>query len=125
MKSPTSELPQCATVSSCPLPTPTLFHGPLNIGIMDFKCDGLDGQNRSCNDALGKGYDRQSEDNQNCIYETITDCQVVLARGMGRGVYIGLNQMDIQPILTDIRDIDLAVQAVIDGSIKDRPERLH
>jgi predicted Fe-Mo cluster-binding NifX family protein len=91
----------------------------------DFKHDGLDGQNRSCDDARGKGYDRQSDDNHNRIYETITDCQVVLARSMGRGVYIGLHQMDIQPILTDIRDIDIAVQAVIDGSIKDHPERLH
>ena len=64
-------------------------------------------------------------DNHKRIDETINDCQVVLARGMGRGVYIGLRQMDIQPILTDIRDIEIAVQAVVDGSIKDHPERMH
>jgi predicted Fe-Mo cluster-binding NifX family protein len=59
------------------------------------------------------------------MFETIKDCDYVLARGMGRGAYQGLEQWKIQPIITDIPDIDAALEAVIDGSIKDHVERLH
>ena len=44
---------------------------------------------------------------------------------MGQGAYNGLQQMGIQPIITDIPEIEKAVQAVIDESIEDHPERLH
>jgi predicted Fe-Mo cluster-binding NifX family protein len=59
------------------------------------------------------------------MFEAIPDCQVLLARGMGQGAYQGLQQIGIRPILTDIANIDTAVEAVIDGNIEDRPERLH
>jgi predicted Fe-Mo cluster-binding NifX family protein len=59
------------------------------------------------------------------MFDTITDCQIVLARGMGQGAYMGLEQMGVRPILTEIKMIDEAVQAVVDGSIEDHPERLH
>jgi hypothetical protein len=36
-----------------------------------------------------------------------------------------LQQNGIRPILTDIADIDTAMEAVIEGSIEDHPERLH
>jgi predicted Fe-Mo cluster-binding NifX family protein len=44
---------------------------------------------------------------------------------MGQGAYQGLQQIGIRPVLTDIANIDTAVEAVIYGSIEDRPERLH
>jgi predicted Fe-Mo cluster-binding NifX family protein len=59
------------------------------------------------------------------MFETITDCQIVLARGMGQGAYAGLEQMNVRPILTEIKEIETAVQAVIDGTIENHPERLH
>ena len=59
------------------------------------------------------------------MFETISDCQVLLARGMGRGAYIGLEQTGIKPVLTDIAEIDAAVTAVVNGSIQDHTERLH
>ena len=90
-----------------------------------FKREGLDGNHRHRDDPRGRGYGRRSEENHKRMFKAIDDCQVVLARGMGNGAYHGFHQMDIQPILTDIRDIKLAVQAVVDGSIKDHPERLH
>jgi predicted Fe-Mo cluster-binding NifX family protein len=84
----------------------------------ELKRDSLFGQTKRCDDMHAKGYDRKSEDNDKRIIETINDCQVVLARRMGRGVYIGFRQMDIQPILTSIHVIDNAVQALINGKIK-------
>jgi predicted Fe-Mo cluster-binding NifX family protein len=73
----------------------------------------------------GHGHGRHSAEKHKRMFETITDCQIVLARGMGQGAYTGLEQMGIRPILTDIKEISPAVQAVIDGTIEDHPERLH
>ena len=55
----------------------------------------------------------------------ILDCQVLLAGGMGQGAYDGLKQAGVQPILTDIRDIEQAVKAYLDGTLTDHPELLH
>ncbi len=59
------------------------------------------------------------------MLKAIPDCEIVLARGMGQGAYLGLQDRGIRPILTEISDINSAIHAVIDGSIEDRPERLH
>lgn len=53
------------------------------------------------------------------------DCQVILARGMGHRAYENLQQAGLQPITTDIKDIETAVQAYIDGTIIDNPRRRH
>jgi predicted Fe-Mo cluster-binding NifX family protein len=76
-------------------------------------------------DPRGRGYGRHSAEKHQRMFESIKDCQVVLARGMGQGAYRGLQEMGIRPILTDILDIEVAVQAVMDDSIEDHPERLH
>ncbi|MCB9418728.1 MAG: dinitrogenase iron-molybdenum cofactor biosynthesis protein [Ardenticatenaceae bacterium] len=53
------------------------------------------------------------------------DCQVVLCRGMGNPAYEKLVQAGLQPILTDIVDIETAVQAYLAGTIIDNPRRRH
>ena len=55
----------------------------------------------------------------------ILDCQVLMARGMGQGAHDNLARSGIRPILTDVQEIELAVQAYIDGQLVDHPERLH
>lgn len=55
----------------------------------------------------------------------MADCQVVLCRGMGNPAYEKLVQAGLQPILTDIVDVETAVQAYIDGTITHNPRRLH
>jgi predicted Fe-Mo cluster-binding NifX family protein len=55
----------------------------------------------------------------------ISDCQVLLARGMGAGAYQSVKQAGIRPVVTDIADIDEAVQAYIEGRLVDYSERLH
>ena len=73
----------------------------------------------------GHGHGRHSTEKHRQMFTTITDCDILLARGMGQGAYRGLQELGIRPILTDIADIDIAVQAVMDGSIEDNPDRLH
>ena len=59
------------------------------------------------------------------MLEPIRDCQVLLAGGMGQGAYNSLEQAGIKPILTDIREIETAVKAYIDGLLLDHSELLH
>jgi predicted Fe-Mo cluster-binding NifX family protein len=93
-------------------------------GHRDFKHEGS--HNHEHHDhAHGRGYGKRAEEKHKRMFEAILDCQVLLARGMGRGAYQGLHQNGIRPILTDIAGIDTAALAVIDGSIEDHTERLH
>jgi predicted Fe-Mo cluster-binding NifX family protein len=71
------------------------------------------------------GFDTASVNKHNQMAETIKDCQVILARGMGNGAYQGMLQNNIKPIVTDIRTIAEAVQAVINDTIVDHTEKLH
>jgi predicted Fe-Mo cluster-binding NifX family protein len=59
------------------------------------------------------------------MIDPIADCQVILVRGMGMGAYNALIARGIQPVITDIPEIDQAVKAYLAGNIVDHPERLH
>ena len=52
-------------------------------------------------------------------------CQVLLCQGMGWGAYQSMEEHNITPIITEITDIDAAVQAYLDGTIVDHTEWLH
>jgi len=43
----------------------------------------------------------------------ISDCDVSLCRGMGWGTYEAMRQYGIRPIVTDIAEIEAAVQAYL------------
>lgn len=91
----------------------------------DFQREGEHGRHDHHDDPRGRGFGRHSADKHRRMFAAVNDCEVVLARGMGQGARNGLQQMGIDPILTDVNDIELAARAVIDGSIVDHPERLH
>jgi predicted Fe-Mo cluster-binding NifX family protein len=55
----------------------------------------------------------------------IADCDVVLARGMGNGMYQRLQAANIRPILTTIGIIETAVIAYAEGRLKEHPELVH
>jgi predicted Fe-Mo cluster-binding NifX family protein len=57
--------------------------------------------------------------------ETIADCQVLIAGGMGWGAYDGLKSRDIEAIVTDVTDIDQAVKLYLEGKLANLMERLH
>ena len=59
------------------------------------------------------------------MIEPIRDCDLLVSRGMGTGAYAGLQAAGIRPILTDLRTVDEAVQAYLEGRLVDHPERLH
>jgi predicted Fe-Mo cluster-binding NifX family protein len=71
------------------------------------------------------GFDPAAQERHASMAAVISDCQVLLVRGMGAGAYQSMTQAGIRPIVTDIEDADEAVQAVISGKIVDHTERLH
>lgn len=56
---------------------------------------------------------------------SISDCQAVICGGMGMGAYESMRRLNILPIVTDLLDIEIAVQAYIDGKLVDHTELLH
>jgi predicted Fe-Mo cluster-binding NifX family protein len=71
------------------------------------------------------GFDPAAQNRHNQMAEAISDCQVLLCRGMGRGAYESMKSRGIRPIVTDIASIDEAVIAFIKGNITDHVEKLH
>jgi len=71
------------------------------------------------------GYGPEEQNRHSQMAQAITDCQVLLCRGMGMGAYESMKAYGIKPIVTDIADIDEAVKAYLDGKIVDHTERLH
>jgi predicted Fe-Mo cluster-binding NifX family protein len=59
------------------------------------------------------------------MIETINDCEVLIAGGMGAGAEQNLRRRGIHPILTEVMSIDDAVKAYIQGRLEDHPERIH
>ncbi len=73
----------------------------------------------------GHGMDSDSHNKHISMAEAISDCKALLCGGMGMGAYESMRQLNIQPVVTDIQDIEEAVQAFIDGKLVDHTELLH
>jgi predicted Fe-Mo cluster-binding NifX family protein len=71
------------------------------------------------------GYDAGSQVRHASMAETISDCQVLLAGGMGWGAYESMKSYNIEPIVTDVQNIDEAVRLYIEGKLENMMERLH
>jgi predicted Fe-Mo cluster-binding NifX family protein len=71
------------------------------------------------------GYDADSQNKHTQMAQSIDDCQVLLAGGMGWGAYDSLKSRGIETIITDVPDIDEAVKLYIDGKLPNLMERLH
>jgi predicted Fe-Mo cluster-binding NifX family protein len=71
------------------------------------------------------GYDAGSQAKHRSMAETIADCEVLIAGGMGWGAYESLKGYGIRPIITDVGDIREAVLRCAKGDLPDLMERLH
>jgi predicted Fe-Mo cluster-binding NifX family protein len=61
----------------------------------------------------------------NAMLAPLTGCQVMISRGMGWGAHNSLKENGLQPLITDLREIEAAVTAYLTGTLLDHPERLH
>lgn len=71
------------------------------------------------------GFDEGAQTRHASMMSNITDCQVLLAGGMGWGAYESLKGNGIQPVITDVENIEEAVKLHIEGKLPNLMERLH
>ena len=71
------------------------------------------------------GFGPGSQSRHASMATAISDCDVLLCRGMGWGAYESMKQSGIETIVTDIPNIEEAVQAYLDGSIVHGAGMLH
>ena len=71
------------------------------------------------------GQDTVSHGKHTQMANTISDCQTLICGGMGMGAYESMCRLNIQPIVTDLQDIDEAVQTFLSGKLVDHTEKLH
>ena len=55
----------------------------------------------------------------------IRDCQLVVARGMGSGMYAHIKDANLTPLLVDCMSVQEAVQRIIEGTLVNHPEMVH
>jgi len=73
----------------------------------------------------GHGMDTSSHAKHVNMAETIADCKAIICGGMGMGAYESMRSLNIKPLVTDLVDVEAAVQAFIDGKLIDHTELLH
>ena len=59
------------------------------------------------------------------VQAIISDCDVLISRGMGQPAFNKLQQAGIRPILTDEGDMETAVSAVLADELTHNPVRVH
>jgi len=74
---------------------------------------------------LGSGMDAASHSKHQQMAHTISDCEALICGGMGRGAYQSMQTVGIKPIVTDLTDIEVAMQTFLEGKLKDQTEKLH
>jgi predicted Fe-Mo cluster-binding NifX family protein len=71
------------------------------------------------------GYDAASQVKHRAMAEPITDCQALLAGGMGWGAFESLEAYSIELVITDVRDIREAALLYSQGKLPNLMDRLH
>jgi predicted Fe-Mo cluster-binding NifX family protein len=71
------------------------------------------------------GYGTGASDKHDAMSSNILDCAVLLAGGMGWGAYESLRSHNIEPIITDIQDIEQAVTLYLENKLPNLMQRLH
>jgi len=71
------------------------------------------------------GYDSGAHARHTSMAETIGDCQVLIAGGMGWGAYESLRSRNIETVVTDVQSIDQAVTLYLEGRLVNLMDRLH
>lgn len=71
------------------------------------------------------GFDAGAQSRHAAMAQTIEDCQVLIAGGMGMGAYESLKSRGIETVVTDVEEIEEAVKLYLQGKLPNLMERLH
>ena len=70
------------------------------------------------------GFGAQEQNRHFQMADAISDCEVLICGGMGRGAQINLAERGIKTILTDVNAIDAALKAYVEGHLIDQSAQL-
>lgn len=71
------------------------------------------------------GYDMVSQNRHASMADAIADCQVLIAGGMGMGAFDSMKSYNIEPVVTDVKNIEEAIKLYLQGKLPNLMERLH
>lgn len=71
------------------------------------------------------GFDAGAQSRHATMAETISDCKVLIAGGMGWGAFESMKSYNIEALVTDVNNMDEAVDKYIKGELPNLMERLH
>jgi predicted DNA-binding protein (UPF0251 family)/predicted Fe-Mo cluster-binding NifX family protein len=85
------------------------------------------GMQHESHDSAGTphGFDAHAQTSHAGMMSNITDCQLVIAGGMGYGAQVSLKQAGIDVHMTDVTNIDEAINLYIQEKLPNLQERLH
>ena len=71
------------------------------------------------------GFDVAAQSTHATMAGNINDCQVLIAGGMGWGAYESVKSFNIEPIITDVKNIEQSVKLYLEGKLPNLMEKLH
>jgi len=74
---------------------------------------------------FGHGFDPASQKRHEQMLNTINDCQVVIAGGMGRGAYQSMADTGKEVYVVSTQDVDQALDAYLGGTIENMMDLIH
>jgi predicted Fe-Mo cluster-binding NifX family protein len=73
----------------------------------------------------GHGMDAASHSKHHQMAQAISDCDALICGGMGMGAYQSMQTIGITPIVTQMSNIEEALKAYLEGTLKDQTDMLH
>ena len=80
---------------------------------------------KSCHDHGEHGMDAASQNKHQSMLSAALDCQFIVAGHMGGGAYHSMVEQGIEPLLTEIKDPDEVIKAIIEDRFQNELGRLH
>ena len=71
------------------------------------------------------GYDSGAQTRHAAMAGAISDCQVLIAGGMGWGAFESMKSYNIDALVTDVNNMDEAVDRYVKGDLPNLMDRLH
>jgi len=79
----------------------------------------------SVNNNEPHGFDPASQKKHLQMFEAISDCEVLVAGGMGRGAYQSMQESGMKVFVVSLEDIDQALESYIAGNLEDLADLVH
>ncbi len=83
------------------------------------------GQHHESSPGERHGFDAGAQSRHAAMAQSIGDCKVLIAGGMGWGAYESLKSRGIETVVTDVESIEEAVKLYLKGKLPNLMERLH